>query len=303
MIHFFLAFFRLRQRSLLISLFFMFLSLVTACSTLQFTPVTPENTGFRRQGLVVWYDLITEDVVTAQNFYAELFGWKYEKYGGYVVVLNGGMPIGGMVEKQGQTDTSKVKRSGGWISYFSMDEIDQTAEWVERERGKVLRGPGTMAKRGRFVTIADPQGAPLVLLQSESGDPVQGEIPMGSWLWNELWTNDLDAALSFYQRLAGYGAELVTEKGEDYWVLTDAEEEWRAGIRLNPFEGLVSQWVPVVRVADPIEVVTQVSALGGRVLIDPGHPLSQGSVALIKDPTGAILMVESWQPETKVEEQ
>jgi len=99
MTHFSMDFFRLRKNRLLLPLFFVLLNLITSCSTLQFTPVTPENTGFSRQGLVVWYDLLTEDVVTAQTFYAELFGWKYEKHGGYVVVLNGGIPIGGMVEK------------------------------------------------------------------------------------------------------------------------------------------------------------------------------------------------------------
>ena len=157
-----------------------------------------------------------------------------------------------------------------------------------------------MINRGRYATILDPLGAPLVLLNSENGDPIEHKIQIGDWLWNELWSSDVDASLDFYQDLGNYAAQKASSgEGQDYWVLLGRDNQLMGGITVIPFENLPSQWVPVVRVADTIEIAAKVAALGGKVIITPDHPLSNGSVALIRDPTGGIFMVESWDPENK----
>ena len=157
-----------------------------------------------------------------------------------------------------------------------------------------------MINRGRFVTLTDPSGAPLVAINLKSGDPLTEVAQTGDWLWNELWSSDVKRAVEFYQYLAGYTAQRVQGEGAlEYWVLRDEEDKLRAGITEIPFKNLPDQWVPVVRIKEPLDAVQKVSSLGGEVIIHPGHPLSDGSVALIKDPTGGILMVESWDTKTK----
>jgi predicted enzyme related to lactoylglutathione lyase len=56
-------------------------------------------------------------------------------------------------------------------------------------------------------------------------------------------------------------------------------------------------WLPYVRVADPAAVAARVEALDGEVLIAPADSVRAGSVALIADPSGAVLAVQKWPVE------
>lgn len=279
----------------------MLVFMQAACTRLEMTPVSQNPTGRYNQGQIIWHDLITDDAETAKSFYGGLLGWRFEQIGGYTLVLNGSERIGGMVELR---DEMKERRSAGWITYFSMPEVDDTANWVESIGGEILKGPGDMINRGRYATVLDPLGAPLVLLRAEKGDPPKTEVQVGDWLWNELWTTDVEAALDFYQDLGRYAAQKASsEDEEDYWILLDDEEHYLGGITVTPFDNLPSQWVPVVRVADILDIAKNVAALGGEVIINHDHPLSNGNVALIRDPTGGIFMVESWDSKNMAVEQ
>lgn len=269
--------------------------LSTACSPLQLNPITPTPTGQHHPGQVVWHDLLTDNVGVSKRFYGQLFGWTFQNIDRYTVVLNDGVPIAGMVS---DAEASKSLERSWWIIYVSIEDVDDTAKWVEAFGGQVIKGPGKMTDRGHYAMIKDSQGAPLMLLHSATGDPIPADPALNSWLWNELWTSDADAALEFYQPLGGYAADLVSsEENEDpYWVLV-TDQRWQAGVTTAPFENIPPQWVPVVRVADPLAVADQVASLGGRVLIRPDHPLGNGDLALIEDPSGGIIMVESWDPD------
>jgi len=285
------------------SLHYLMLGLVallsSACTPTQLTPITPEPTDLSRPGKVVWHDLITDDVAAAKEFYGKLLGWSFEQHGKYTLVINGSKPIGGMV-KFGDSGTER--KSAGWIPYFSIPDIDDTAEWIISMGGKILDGPGEMAGRGRYATITDPLETPLIILHSSSGDPAPAEARIGEWFWDELWTTDVEAALSFYQNLEGYAAQRVSPEGDEpYWVLLDGNEKDSAGITKVPFEELASQWVPALKVANLEVLVQQVSLLGGEVIIPPDHPLSDGRVALVRDPTGGIFMMDVWLPEQKIQ--
>jgi predicted enzyme related to lactoylglutathione lyase len=282
----------LRYGCLLVMASFVF----SACSSARLTPITRAANGVHQPGMVVWHDLLTRDVESAKRFYGRLFGWAFEQNERYTIVLNEGVAIAGMVD----TTAKKRLERAWWLAYLSVAEVDDNAEWVKENGGTVIKGPAEMVNRGRYVVIKDPQGAPLVLLRSASGDPVPAVPAMNGWLWNELWTSDTEAALEFYQLLGSYAADLVTaaENPNPYWVLV-ADQRWQAGITTVPFENIPPQWVPVVRVADPMAIADQVVPLGGRVLIRPDHPLGNGHLALIEDPSGAILMVESWAPESR----
>jgi uncharacterized protein len=49
-----------------------------------------------------------------------------------------------------------------------------------------------------------------------------------------------------------------------------------------------------VRVADPSASALRAQRLGGRVLLAPRADVRNGSVALIADPTGAVLALQRW---------
>lgn len=267
--------------------------LISSCTRIQLTPITTEPTGVHYPGQIVWHDLITDDVESAKDFYGTLFEWKFQQYKNYTLARNGSRPIAGIVQLKNESDE---RSSSGWIPYFSISDVDDTTYWIQSVGGKILKGPGEMGKRGRYATVADPLGAPIVVLRSKDGDPHEKEIRPGDWLWDELWTSDVEAALDFYQRLGNYAAEQIDTDGTGgYWVLLDNQERYQSGITKTPFDGLPSQWVPVIRVGEPMDVANRAVSLGGEVIIQPNHPLSNGRIALIKDPVGGIFMVEKWE--------
>ncbi|HHO48351.1 MAG TPA: VOC family protein [Desulfobacteraceae bacterium] len=269
--------------------------LLAACTPMELAPITPAPTGHKQPGQVIWHDLVTDDVESAKQFYGQLFGWRFEEHGRYTLILNDGIPIAGIVpDKKG---AAGYERSC-WVVCLSEANVDDVAGLVERIGGQVIKGPGEIANRGRYLVVRDPLGAPLVLMHSATGDPMPSDPPIGGWLWDELWTSDIEAAVSFYQSLGDYAAQQVNPDEDEigYWVLM-TDDRWQAGITAVPFEGMPSQWVPVIRVADPAAVTAAAAELGGRVVITPDHPLSGGSVSLIEDPLGGLVMVQSWQPE------
>jgi predicted enzyme related to lactoylglutathione lyase len=289
------------MRSFQIVFYLIVLIILSGCASLDLVPISDKPTGHRQQGQIIWHDNITNDIESNIRFYGELLGWSFERQGEYVVVLNVGVPIAGMVELKPEEDAGK---RGGWISYMSTRDVDETVSWVAGTGGKVLCGPAKMKNRGQYAMVAGPQDERLILLDLQNGDPSPQPAPIGSWLWLELWTSNIDQALDFYQSLGEFSAEKNSEEGEEeYWVLLDSENRWQAGITISPFRDIPSQWVPVVRVASPEEIVKKVEALGGRVIIKPDHPLTNGKVALIQDPTGGIFMVESWQESQTEKEQ
>jgi predicted enzyme related to lactoylglutathione lyase len=111
-------------------------------------------------------------------------------------------------------------------------------------------------------------------------------------LWHELWSNNAEASLAFYQKLAGYDYENYADDATDYLILV-REEQWRAGIRFIDDSELEMRWVPVVRVADTEAVAKQAEELGGEVRVAP-RPTESGSVALLIDPSGAPVIIQSW---------
>ncbi|WP_286336863.1 VOC family protein [Hydrogenimonas cancrithermarum] len=251
--------------------------------------ITKEDTHKHYQGKFVWHDLLTNDVASAQTFYAGLFGWSFQKRDNYVLVMNHGERIGGMVNI---ASPRGEKVTAIWLPSISVADVDEAAEYLVRKKGKVLKGPMDMKKRGRGALVRDPYGAFVVLLHSKSGDPLDTTPKIGDWLWNELWSNSPSQSYSFYRALGGYDKEADTEK--DYLILKQ-KGVWRAGIRYVEEDAFDVQWVPVVRVSDPEAIVAKTPELGGRVLMKPQATLMNGDVALIADPSGALLIVQRWK--------
>ena len=276
---------------ILIVCIFMF-QLLTGCTTLKLTPVASPPTEVYHQGKFVWHDLLTSDVAAAKKFYGELFGWSFKKQGRYTVVLNKGQPIGGMIEVQSKDGKKHAAR---WLASLSVPDVDKAAALVQKAGGTVHEGPVDMKNRGRSALVSDPQGAQLLLLHSSVGDPEDKEPPVGSWLWIELWSNDPEKAIAFYKELGGYSS--VDAKREDYWLLW--KDKWRGGVRFVLNEDLGVRWTPSVRVSNTLSISERVEKLGGQVIVQPRDvSIGSGSVALIEDPAGALLIVQRWSKQS-----
>ena len=250
-------------------------------------PVTDAPTGIHYPGKFVWDDLLTDNVPAAKDFYGRLFGWTFETSGNYTVIRNNGRSIAGIAEIKGNADKPSVSR---WLCTLSVADVDKAVALVAEAGGVVSEGPLELVNRGKGAIVRDPQGAQLLLLDARDGDPEDEEPAMGAWLWHELWSNKADESLAFYQKLVGYGFE-----GDpfDYLILTK-DEQWRAGIRYLDDSELEMRWVPVVRVADTEGIAARAAQLGGKVLVEPRPTQDGGSVALLSDPTKALVIIQSW---------
>jgi predicted enzyme related to lactoylglutathione lyase len=124
------------------------------------------------------------------------------------------------------------------------------------------------------------------------------------FLWHELWTPDVSGAARFYAQLSDLAinrADSSTADGEtiEYRVLRDRERP-RAGVRSLPDAAMPSAWMPYVRIenrASLDEILQQVARLGGEVLVPAVARPAGGHVAVIADPSGAPLALQTWADE------
>lgn len=282
--------------------------ILSGCSSVNMPAITDEPTRVTLQGKVVWHDLITDAPEASKQFYGELFGWEFEEVGisgglfnaiDYTLIRHNGRLIGGMVDQahlQTEADVSQ------WITLISVSDVDTAVAAVTAAGGSVLTAPLDLAERGRLAVVADPQGALLTLLQTNSRDPLdEEEADVGGFLWNELWTEDTSAAAEFYKQLAGYSDEGYDFQGnveiDPHYRLLSSQGKPRAGIMKIPVDDLSPIWVSYLRIEDAAAldaIVARVEELGGAILLDPQDREIGGRVALIAGPSGAGIALQTW---------
>jgi len=281
------------------TLFIVALAGLAACTAANITlpPVTDQPTGAHIPGKVIWHDLLTDDVDSARHFYGELFGWKFEsptvgQNSAYTLITLNGSRIGGMI------DATKIRADVDltqWVSILSVENVDAATALFKTSGGTVFTEPTDLTDRGRISVVADSQGALVALLRTEGGDPQDQEPEIGGFLWDELWTDDPNQSIDFLSELVAYEGNTVAIEGEDYRYLSSAGQP-RVGIRKNPLPGLTPTWVTFIRVEDPAAITARVEELGGKVFVEAQTNPIGGQVAIIADPAGAGLVIQSWTP-------
>jgi hypothetical protein len=140
--------------------------------------------------------------------------------------------------------------------------------------------------------IVDAEGAALGLARSSIGDPddtTTADAP-GRVVWTELLADDDAGAASFYESVVGYKAETIERRGGLYTLLRAGGVD-RAGILRNPTDW-EPQWLTYFGVEDPAAAAERAAALGGQVLLEPTPEVREGTMALVTDPTGAVLALQ-----------
>ena len=72
----------------------------------------------------------------------------------------------------------------------------------------------------RLALVRDAEGALLGLLQTRDGDPRDSDPEIGGFLWDELWTTDVQNAGAFYNEVAGLTADTVDLDADGNWTYT-----------------------------------------------------------------------------------
>ena len=246
-------------------------------------------------GKVVWNDLVTDDLAAARRFYGGLFGWTFEQTtgpagGDYVIARAGALPVAGMVTVAPAAGGAKLSR---WLPYVSVPDVDAAVSRATSAGGQVAVGPRDVAL-GRVAAIVDPEGAVIGLARSAIGDPDDRTTAPGPGrkVWTELLSNDPSAAAGFYGSVVGYQPRTIERRGGEYTLLSGGGID-RAGILRNPADGWSATWLSSFGVADAATAAAKAESLGGKVLVPVSPALREGTMAVVADPTGAILVLQT----------
>ncbi|MFZ0325322.1 MAG: VOC family protein [Actinomycetes bacterium] len=123
--------------------------------------------------------------------------------------------------------------------------------------------------------------------------------PHGLFGWVDLSTTDIAAARAFYQGLFGWSlVDMPTPVGVPYTMAFQGDKVV-AGMAPQPPDqaqaGMPSMWNSYILVDDLDEVLAAVEPAGGTVTMPAMDVMTQGRMAMIADPSGAV--VGLWEPQ------
>lgn len=276
------------------ALFLALLSLfaLTGCASQKIiVPTVSESAAqISLPGKFIWFDLFSTDMTSSENFYDAIFGWDFERTNeinpGVKTIFYRGKPIGNMIGREAEAGNSQ------WLAYMSVPEVDMVEQIAAENGGEIVREAKDLPDRGRVAVIRDPQKAAVALLTSSSGDPVDTQFMPNLWLGAELWTTDVDGAVAFYQKIAQYDVSLVDVHDKVQYRMLSKNGKRRGGIVSIPWKDVKPEWVPYVAVDNLLTVLTKVEKWGGKVLLTPDMSIKEGHVAIIADPSGAVIGVQ-----------
>lgn len=119
----------------------------------------------------------------------------------------------------------------------------------------------------------------------------------GSFCWVEVGTTDRDDAKKFYADLFGWtAAGIPPEDNADYTIFKLNNRDVAGAYTMQPEERAMTppHWNLYVAVEDADATTWQASELGGKIIAPPFEVKTYGTMAVIRDPTGAIFCI--WQP-------
>ena len=249
----------------------------------------------------IWYELMTPEPGAVASFYRATLGWDIPAEGHpipngaeyrEIARADGGF-AGGVLKFSPQMAGMPV----AWLTYFHVADVDAAVAQATAAGAQVHIPATTMDGVGRMAMLTDPQGAAFYVMdptpppdnpdaQSDVFDPMK---PGRCW-WNELNTNDTEAALAFYLHLFDWTAGEAMPMGEfGTYQFIEAGGEAIGAINPCPDKDTRPLWLPVFGVADIDAAEAAVLANGGAITVAT-QEIPGGQYALTcTDPGGAAL--------------
>lgn len=120
---------------------------------------------------------------------------------------------------------------------------------------------------------------------------------LGTFVWHDLNTHDLDAAVAFYGKLFGW--ELRSQGGWN--LIINGERDQGTVMKLEASDPRPSHWLGYVTVASVDEAAARAQRNGGKLCVGPMDIPNVGRFAIIQDPQGTPISAFSYagKPEDK----
>ena len=249
-------------------------------------------------GTFSWVELATVDVADAKRFYGGLFGWQFEDVPGpegepYSLARVEGDRVAGLTPQQPQQREAGIPPH--WFNYITVASADEAAERAKELGGTVHAGPFDVMQQGRMAVMADPTGAMFGIWEPRGSIGAERVNDPGTLTWNDLATNDVDAASEFYSGLFGWSVEKIdTGDAPPYWSISHegGASDRNGGMRelTAGEEGIPPNWAAYFAVESVDETLAKAQDLGGSTLFGPLE-VPTGKFAAAADPQGAAFSV------------
>ena len=238
---------------------------------------------------VIRHDLMCADPEVAYRFYAELFGWQGldVKIKGFEMkrLTLGERVVGAIVP---------FDQGASWIPYMQVADVSACCHRVTELGGDICIDP-VSGPPGRYAVVNDPTEAVFSPFEPRTVPAWAADAPPdNAFAWDQLITTDVDAARAFYVELLGWTAHQVEGRSvlasDELPVASIAVDQLRtAGARRVDREA--PAWLPFIKVDEVDRVVRAALALGGSLETEVDDDAVLGPIAVLRDPTGAVVGV------------
>ena len=113
----------------------------------------------------------------------------------------------------------------------------------------------------------------------------------GTIHWNELATPDVAAARAYYQATCGWTFDEMPMPNGTYTICKAGDQMVGGMMDIKGLDNpdVPPHWMTYIAVDDIDKVCAQTTAAGGTVANGPFEVPGVGRIAMIKDPTGAMI--------------
>jgi hypothetical protein len=243
-------------------------------------------------GRFIWYQLLTTDMEAAKAFYAEVVGWGTRDASApgmpYTLFTAGDVSVSGLMGLP--EDARKSGARPSWLGYVGVDDVDATADRIQRLGGVVHVPPMDIPNISRFSIVADPQMATLALFKGHKPtreQPAELRTP-GRVGWHELLAADWETVWGFYGELFGWKKANADTGAVGTYQLFSVGGETIGGMFTKPPTVPEPFWLYYFNVGDIDEAVKRVKACNGQILNGPIEVPGASWIVQCTDPQGAI---------------
>ena len=251
-------------------------------------------------GSFCWFELGTSDSSAAKEFYQPLFGWTSEDSpmgpgGVYTSFSLEGRRVGATYTLNPQQTSMGV--SPHWMIYVSVENADAIAQKAGPLGANLFMPTFDVQEHGRMTVMADPTGAVFSIWQAKQNPGVGVTGVNGSVCWADLNTTNTSAAKDFYSSLFGWTIKASEKDSSGYLHIYNGE----VGIGGIPSSEQLPanaspHWLIYFLVSDCAAALEKAEGLGASALMPTTEIPTVGSMAVLKDPQGAVFAF--YQPAT-----
>ncbi|MEO1520901.1 MAG: VOC family protein [Cyanobacteria bacterium J06633_2] len=247
-------------------------------------------------GTFCWVDLATTDAKAAKDFYTALFKWNATDVpagdaGTYTMLQKGEKDVCALYQMT--PDMYPPGTPPHWLSYVSVNDVDDYVAKVQTLGGKILHEPCDVMESGRMSLVQDPTGAAFALWQPKQHMGAQLANEPSTFSWNELHTTDVSAATAFYDGLFGWSTDKsMNAVGGDYFTFEEGDRQIGGMLEIQPDWGEIPpNWVVYFAVDNCDATIEHSKTLGATVEMMPMDIKGVGRFAILQDPQGAYFTI------------